>query len=165
MRVGDDHTMAAVTRLLTFVDIANADDAELDARSRALTARHEAILADGRRVVLLDDRGWSETQRVTGGRELSEEDRGRLEVDSPDIWRSETVEEMKRTARFVVGPDEPFEGHSQAEMEAGHWDTLARSLRQHGIEVAAAELKALRHDVELSDRVLARLGRDRGDVR
>jgi hypothetical protein len=129
--------MAAVTRLLTFVDIANADNAELDARSRSLTARHEAILADGRRVVLLDDRGWSETQRVTGGRELSEEDRGRFEVDPPDIWRSETVEEMKRTARFVVGPDEPFEGHSQADMEAGHWDTLARILRQHGVNVAA----------------------------
>ena len=155
--------MAAVTRLRTFVDIANADNAELDARSRSLTARHEAILADGRRVVLLDDRGWSETQRVTGGGELSEEDRGRLEVDSPDIWRSETVEEMKRTARFVVGPDEPFEGRTQADMEASHWDSLARVLHEQGIDVQAAELRALPHDVELSDRVRARLdvaGRD-----
>ena len=42
-------------------------------------------------------------------------------------------------------------------MEAGHWDYLARILRQHGIEVAGAELKALPHDVELSDRVLARM--------
>jgi hypothetical protein len=68
---------------------------------------------------------------------------------------------MRRTARDVVGPDEPFEGKSQADMEAGHWDTLASILRRHGVEVADAELKALRHDVELSDRVLARIGRGR----
>ncbi|MEA2392319.1 MAG: hypothetical protein QOJ82_210 [Solirubrobacteraceae bacterium] len=156
--------MAAVTRLLTFVDIDEADDAGPDARGMSVTARHEAVLADGRRVLLLDDRGWSGTQGVIGGGEPSEEDRRRSELDSPGIWASETVEEMKRTARVVVGPDEPFEGHSQAEMEAGHWATLARILRQHGVEVAAAELKARRHDVELSDRVLARIGRGRRDA-
>jgi hypothetical protein len=26
----------------------------------SVSARHEVVLADGRRVVLLDDRGWSE---------------------------------------------------------------------------------------------------------
>jgi hypothetical protein len=98
------------------------------------------------------------------GTELSEEERLRLEFDSPGIWASETVEEIKRAARFVVGPDEPFEGHSQADMEASHWDALARSLRPHGIEVVGAELKTLRHDVELSDRVLARIGRGRRDA-
>ena len=56
--------MAAVTRLVTFVDIDDADDAGPDARSMSVTARHEAVLADGRRVVLLDDRGWSGTQGV-----------------------------------------------------------------------------------------------------
>jgi hypothetical protein len=71
---------------------------------------------------------------------------------------------MERTARVVVGPDEPFDGRSQADMEAGHWDTLWRILRQHGVEVAAAELKALPHDVLLSDRVLARIGRGRRDA-
>ena len=100
-----------------------------------MRARHEAVLADDRRVVLLNDRGWS------GG-----------------TWAQETAEEMERTARFVVGPDEPFEGRTQDDMEADHWNSLARVLQQQGVEVEAAELKALPHDVELSDRVLARLG-------
>ena len=88
-----------------------------------------------------------------------------MELDSPGIWASETVEETQRTARFVVGPDEPFEGRSRADMEAGHWDKLARTLRQHRVEISAAELKTLRHDVELSDRVLARIGRSHREAR
>jgi hypothetical protein len=161
----EDQLMGAVTRLLTFVDINDANDAGPDARSMSVTARQEAVLADGRRVVLLDDRGWSGTQGVSWDGERSEADRRRLELDSPGIWASETVEEIERTARVVVGPDEPFEGRSQADIEADHWDTLARILRQHGVEVAAAELKALPHDVELSDRVLGRVGRGRRDAR
>jgi hypothetical protein len=151
--------MTAVARLLTFVDLDEANDAGPDARSMSVTARHDAVLADGRRVVLLDDRGWSATQGYAWSEETSEEDRRRLELDSASIWAYETVEEMERTARVVVGPDEPFEGHSQADMEASHWDALAGILRQRGIEIAAAELKALPHDVELSDAVLARLSR------
>ena len=65
---------------------------------------------------------------------------------------------MERTARDVVGPDEPFEGRTQADMEASHWDSLARVLQQERVEVEAAELRGLPHDVELSDRVLARIG-------
>ena len=156
--------MAAVTRLRTFVDVDDANDPGPDARSMAVRARHEAVLADGRRIVLLDDRGWSESQGMAWAGEPSEEDRRRFELESPGIWASETVEAMKRTARVVVGPDEPFEGRSQADMEAGHWDTLARILRGHGVAVAAGELEGLRHDVELSDRVLARIGRGRRDT-
>jgi len=43
-------------------------------------------------------------------------------------------------------------------MEASHWDHLARVLQREGVEAYAAELRALPHDVELSDSVLARLG-------
>lgn len=46
--------MSAVTRLLTFVDL--GDRANDDATS--VSARQEAELADGSRVLLLDDRGW-----------------------------------------------------------------------------------------------------------
>jgi hypothetical protein len=152
--------VAAVVRLLTFVDIANEDP---DRRRMSMSARHEAVLADGRRVVLLDDRGWSAELRVVGGGERSRQERRVVELLGTGTY--ETVEQIERTARAVVGPDEPFEGRTQAEMEASHWDSLARILHQEGIEAQAAELKALPHDVELSDGLLARLGGPRRHIR
>jgi hypothetical protein len=67
------------------------------------------------------------------------------------------VEDIERTARDVVGPDEPDEGHSWRDIEASHWRALAQKLCEQGVDVEAAELEALPHDVELSDRVLARI--------
>ena len=148
--------MTSVVRLLTFVQIADEDDDGPDARRMSVSARHEAVLADGRRVVLLDDRGWSGQLGVFWFDEPSRRKRGLVEPTG--IWAYETVQEMERTARDVVGPDEPFESHTQADMEASHWESLARVLQREGVEVDAAELRGLPHDVELSDRVLARLG-------
>jgi hypothetical protein len=139
--------------LVTFVDI-RKDDGGLHGRRMSVSARHEAVLADGSRVVLLDDRGWIEELRVAGGGE-----------PSSGIWAHETAEEIERTARAVVGPDEPFEGRTRAEMEASHWATLARVLEQEGISAQAAELRALRHDVELSERMLVRLELARREIR
>jgi hypothetical protein len=155
--------VAVVSRLLTFVDIADEDDDGPDARRMSMSARHEAVLTDRRRVVLLDDRGWSEQLGVVGDAEPSRQEQ--RVVEPLRIWAYETAEEIERTARVVVGPDEPFKGHTQAEMEASHWDSLARVLQREGIEVEAAELRALPHDVELSDRVLARLGVPRREIR
>jgi hypothetical protein len=139
------------------VDINDADDDGPDAHRMSVSARHEAVLADGRRVVLLNDRGWAATQAVVCSEPTSEQHRRSYEL--PGIWASETVEDMKRTARDVVGPDEPFEGRTQAEMEADHWYALARVLHHQGVTVDAAELRALPHDVELSGRLLARIDR------
>jgi hypothetical protein len=122
--------VARVSRLLTFVDLADDDDGRM-----SVTALHEAELADGRRVVLLDDRGWS----------------GELSAHA-------TVEDIEQTARDVVGPDEPFEGRTQEDMAASHWAALAGVLQGQGVEVEGAALEALPHDVELSDRVRARIG-------
>jgi hypothetical protein len=97
-----------------FVDIKDKHDEGPDGRRMSVSARHEAVLADGRRVVLLDDRGWTGELRVAEGGTV---------VALPGIWAHEAVEEIERTARFVVGPDEPFEGRTQAEMEASHWDS------------------------------------------
>lgn len=133
--------MAGVIRLNTFVDTADTEDR---ARQMSVSARLEAVLADGQRVVLLDDRGWS-GKRNDGG----------------DPWELETVEEIQREARTVVGPDEPHEGRSQADMEADHWNALAQLLRHAGVEVSRAELAAVPHEVELSDRVRARIGSPR----
>ena len=44
-----------VARLVTLLDL----DGGAGARSMSVSARHEAVLADGRRIVLLDDRGWT----------------------------------------------------------------------------------------------------------
>lgn len=58
---------------------------------------------------------------------------------------------------MVVGPDEPFGRHSQADMETDHWASLASSLRQQGMAVDAEELRRLPHDVELTERLRRRL--------
>jgi hypothetical protein len=138
--------MAGVVRLVTFVDLRDDDDAGPEALRMSLTARHEAELAGGRRIVLLDDRGWTGELFVAGGGEPPE-----------GIWAHETEHEIARTARFVVGPDEPFEGRTQTEMAAGHWQTLAHVLQREGLDADRAELEALPHDVELSDRLRARI--------
>jgi hypothetical protein len=81
-------------------------------------ARLDAVLADGRRVVLLDDRGWSESP--AGGPE------------DPD--------QIAFTARTVVGPDEDADA-------AAHWESLAGTLRAHGVAADGRMLAALPHDV------------------
>jgi hypothetical protein len=95
-----------------------------DPRTMSLSALHLAILQDGRRVVLLDDRGWSGS-------------------GPPDIWRHTSIEEVEETARTVVGPDEPFGGHSQAAMETDHWAALAGTLGQQGVLISAAKTESV----------------------
>ena len=133
--------MASLVRLVTSVD---ANDAVANDRLISVSARHEAELEDGRRVLLLDDRGWSESGPA-------------------GIWRMTSVEDIALTARTVVGPDEPYSGRTYTDMAAGHWATLAGTLRQQGVAADAAELERLPHDVVLGKRLLERLaGHDRG---
>jgi hypothetical protein len=148
--------MAAVTHLVTLVDV---DDEGANARQMSVSARHEAALADGRRVLLLDDRGWSESALRAWVGEVPDRVSQRDQLDS---WALTSVEDIEETARVVVGPDEPPDGYSQEEMEASHWDYLAGVLRQQGVVVDALELKRLPHEVVLSERLLARIGRGRG---
>lgn len=140
--------MPRVVRLVTIADI--GEDA--DARRISVSARHEAVLEDGRRVLLLDDRGWSETLGGAGANEVT------------DIWALTSEQDIAETARVVVGPDEPFDGRSQDEMESDHWKALAERLGAHGVVVGAGELKELPHDVVLSEPLLARLGRGSDDA-
>lgn len=128
--------MGPVASLVTFVDVA---DQVADPRRLSVSARHEAVLADGRRVLLLDDRGWTESGPA-------------------DLWALTSVEDIVETARVVVGPDEPFGGHSFEDMAADHWAQLAGTLQQQGIAADASELRRLRHDVVLSERLRGRLG-------
>jgi hypothetical protein len=109
------------------------------------------MLEDGSRLLLLDDRGWTEALR---GGDASGID---------DLWPLTAEGDVVETARVVVGPDEPFSGRSQDDMETDHWNALAETLRGQGVVVDASELRQLPHDVVLSDRLRARLGRDAGD--
>jgi hypothetical protein len=133
--------MPDVIRIVTLADIQEHPDA----RTISVSARQEAVLDDGRRLLLLDDRGWSSSLGGAGADEL-------------DIWAGMSEHEIAETTRVVVGPDEPFGGRSQADMETDHWDALAEKLRAHGVAVDASELMELPHDVVLSDRLLTCLG-------
>jgi hypothetical protein len=120
--------MSEVTRLFTVIDL---DDR--DSRGRSVRARHEAELADGRRFVLLDDRGWSSSAPV--------DDR--------------TTKEVESTARTVVGPDEPRGDQTRAAVEEAHWNSLQHKLED--VDAEEAELRTLPHDVEVSERLRRRL--------
>jgi hypothetical protein len=148
--------MAAVTRLVTLVDV---NDENSDAHQMSVSARHEAVLEDGRRVLLLDDRGWTSAALTASWGEVPD---GGSRRDQLDTWALTSVEDIEETARVVVGPDEPPEGYSQADAEADHWARLADVLRQQGVVVDAEDLKRLPHDVVLSERLLARVGGGEG---
>ncbi len=112
-------------------------------RHAVVSARHEAVLTNGGFVLLLADRGWSAS-------------------GPPNVWALTSIEEVADTARMVVGPDEPFDGHSQEHMEADHWASLAAVLRYQGVDVDAAELGRVPHDVVLGEQLLARIGHQPG---
>ncbi len=131
----DDVTAVAVSRLVTTVDLR---ETEPDPREISVSALHEAELTDGRRVLLLDDRGWSGSGPA-------------------DLWATTSRRDVVETSRTVVGPDEPRPGETQADARAEHWASLAAELQRAGVTMDAAELERLPHDVVLSERLLARL--------
>jgi hypothetical protein len=145
--------MRAVTRLVTFVDLVE----DVGDTQMSFSARHEAVLSGDRRVLLLDDRGWTSSPliAVRAGEGF---DRDYTREENPDIWAMTSVEDIEQTARMVVGPDEPSDGFSQEEAEHGHWAYLSSVLRQQGLFVDALDLRRLPHEVVLSDRLLARVG-------
>lgn len=118
--------MGEIERLLTVVDL---DDR--DTRGHSAWAHLHAVLREGRRFVLLDDRGWSSSALVA--------DRG--------------IQEVKDTAKTVVGPDEPGPGETREQMEVMYWESLERKLREAGVNAEARELRALPHDVEIGERL------------
>ncbi|HEY3765498.1 MAG TPA: hypothetical protein VGL44_10105 [Gaiellales bacterium] len=132
--------MRRVVRLETLADARDTGEA----REISVSCRHEAVLDDGGRVVLLDGRGWTAGLRGSG-------------TDAMDAWALTSEPEIAETARVVVGPDEPYGGLSQADMETSHWNALAETLRTNGVVVDAAELRRLPHDVVLGNRLRTRI--------
>jgi hypothetical protein len=126
--------MGSVRRLVTFADLDDRD------RGHSISARLVAELEDGSHVVLLDDRGW------TSGR---------------DGVAGHSPEEVEMTARMVVGPDEPWGDQTRAQVESDHWATSERKLRDARVDTGGADLRPLRHDVEISDRLRGSLNSPR----
>jgi hypothetical protein len=122
--------MSGLRRLVTLVDVRDAANKD----RFSVSARHELELADGTRV-LLDNRGWS----GSGG------------------WASESIEQVQRTAHFVVGPDEPVGDRSPEEMADLYWAQLQQTAQRQGVVTDAAELRELPHDVILTPRLQARI--------
>lgn len=122
--------MGSPIRLVTIadVDVQGSDDI------LGVSARHELELSDGNRVLLLGDRGWG------GG-----------------SWARASISNVQKTARDVVGPDEPFSGRSQEDMAALHWNGLVETAMRHGIVTDVSELRYLPHDVIITARLLARI--------
>lgn len=117
-----------VKRLVSHVDAHHGE-------AVSLSVRFEAELDDGRRVLVLDDRGWS----------------------SSGTWSQVSSAEIEETARVVVGPDEPRDGETWQEAEAGHLAYIREILVGQGVEIGVAELRSLPHDVVLSTRLLDRI--------
>ncbi len=123
-------------RLITFAELSGAGG---DTAGVAVDQVLE--LADGRRVPVLEGRGWGWVRMAwdTGER--------------LDPWEGVTVEEVEADARMVAGPDEPGDGETPQDAEDAHWAMLATALRARGVEAAAEQLAALPDEVVLGERL------------
>ncbi|MFD6243689.1 hypothetical protein [Streptomyces roseolus] len=126
-------TPVTPTRLVTRVEL---DEARTTDRQLSVSARLEAELPDGRSLVLLDDRGWSESVLGDG-----------------DIRAHLTRASVEDDARTVVGPDEPYGEETQEQAAAGHWAALAGILARQGVDADPTALAGLPHDVVLGERL------------
>jgi len=132
----------APARLVTSVDLDRTAGPKIGTDDQmAVSALLELKLDDGRRVVLLDDRGWSSHGR--------------------GVWAHTSIDDLTETSRMVVGPDEPPEGVSYEQEATMRWDELATRAREQGIDVDGSDLVALPHDVDISPGVRARVARGR----
>jgi hypothetical protein len=97
---------------------------------------HEfADLADGRRLTLHEERGFT----IGGGPAPS------------DPWRYLTLEHLERDVRTTVLPDDD-------DIQDEHpWEWLAELLHVHGVEATAEELRLLPYHVVFSERLRARV--------
>jgi hypothetical protein len=101
---------------------------------------HEfAYLADGRRLTLRDDRGFTTSIGGPAPR---------------DPWRHLTLGHLERDVLTTVLPDD-------ADTQEQHpWGELARLLHLQGVQATAEELRVLPYRVEFSERLLERVADD-----
>ena len=103
---------------------------------------HEfADLADGRRLTLRDDLGFTISTMASRGPAPS------------DQWRHLTLEQLQRDVLTTVLPDDD-------DTQQHPWKLLAALLDILGEEATAEELRLLPYDVVLSERLRTRVGAD-----
>ncbi|MEJ3653137.1 hypothetical protein WEH80_09145 [Actinomycetes bacterium KLBMP 9759] len=124
--------MSAVERLVITADV---DDGAAHGEQVSVRARMDAVLADGRWIVLLDDRGWGSTQ----------------------TWASISANDVEETTRTAIGPDEPAAGRSVEQSTTDHWTHIARILLSNGVPVDPGRLRALPCGFVMSERLAARV--------
>lgn len=103
-----------------------------DLRRQSFSVSEFALLADGRRVILHNDRGY--TLGAPGG----------------GVGDYETVQSVTRDVLNVVIPDDDA-------VDAGEehpWSWLAELARSRGLDVTAEDLRVLPYEVILTDEVL-----------
>ena len=95
-----------------------------------------ADLADGRRITLHDERGYSTSSVLPSG--------------PSDPWRFQTLESIEFDVRTTVLPDDD-------KGEEHPWEWLVELLHAQGVDASIDELKRVPYRVELSERLLAKL--------
>jgi hypothetical protein len=106
-------------------------------RGASFRVQEFAVLADGRRLPLGDERGFGGDTYVMGC------------SDPVDPWPFQTLERLEADVRTTVLPDDD-------ETDDEHpWAWLAERLHSHGVDAGAEQLKQLPYDVVFSQRLLA----------
>ena len=116
-------------------DLVAEDETE---RTLSFQVEEYALLAGGRRITLLDDRGWSST--FSGG------------DGSETHWDHLTAVSIERDVLNVVLPDDAEETG-----ETHEWQWFVERLRDAGVEATVDDLMGLPYSVVLSPRLRARL--------
>jgi len=109
-------------------------DAIDDGRQCSFKISEFALLENGERVILHDERGY--TSRISSG----------------DIWPHETAENIERDVLTAVLPDDD-------NVDDHPWQWLAELAQARRINVTADDLRLLPYEVVLSERVIQRLAR------
>jgi hypothetical protein len=117
-------------------------DVEQFERGTSFRVQEFAVLADGRRLTLHDERGFTTWTQTTGG------------AAPPDPWSHLAWELLEAHARTTVLPDD------DDTQDQHPWEWLAELMRAHGVEASPEELRLLPYEVEFSERLRTRLAAD-----
>jgi hypothetical protein len=108
-------------------------------RSASFTVHEFAVLADGTRLQLNDDRGFGSTVHVRCGSGAR-----------ADTWAFLTLEGLESSVLTTVLPDDD-------DGEEHPWERLADRLGELGVEVTPQQLRQVPYEVEFSERLRARV--------